>query len=63
MVKILMFFQIMFTFIFIFTVVIEGFPKYNHYQKCYNDKDCPVFLCIPPRVPKCIRKSCRCVDN
>ncbi|CAJ2630382.1 unnamed protein product [Trifolium pratense] len=90
--KTLMFFQIMFTFIFIFTIVIEGFPskivffsfkfflyvlfpiinirfflfditEFNSDQKCYGDKDCPKFLCMPPSVPKCLRNHCRCVDN
>ncbi|CAJ2630383.1 unnamed protein product [Trifolium pratense] len=93
MAKTLMFFQIMFTFIFIFTIVIEGllpskieffsvkfslyvlFPiinirfflfdiaEYNFNKKCFNDKDCPKFLCIPPSVPKCLRNHCRCDDN
>jgi hypothetical protein len=97
MAKFLMFFHIMFIFLYIFTMVIEGFPgkffflflsffdfslymihsillfinihflfdiaEYNHFQKCYNDNDCPKTLCLPPRVPKCIRKCCRCIDN
>jgi hypothetical protein len=37
--------------------------EYNHFQKCYNDNDCPKTMCIHPRVPKCIRKCCRCIEN
>ncbi|CAJ2666083.1 unnamed protein product [Trifolium pratense] len=28
---------------------------------CEQDEDCPIHLCIPPQVPKCVLVACDCV--
>ncbi|KEH23242.1 Nodule Cysteine-Rich (NCR) secreted peptide [Medicago truncatula] len=66
MATILMYVYITILFISILTVLTEGLyePLYNFRRDpdCRRNIDCPSYLCVAPKVPRCIMFECHCKD-